>query len=103
VVTLTDAERSAVQSWWSTSLAALERNETPPGAGKFLIKSASEDPGLPVDVVLTTVERECCRHPARGAAPRCEERPSGGNLALGRVTFCARRAGMRGRAIVVAR
>ena len=57
VVTLTDAERSAVQSWWSTSVAAVERNETPPGAGKFLIKSSSEDPGLPVDVVLTTVER----------------------------------------------
>ena len=58
VVTLTDAERSAVQSWWSTSVAAVERNETPPGAGKFLIKSSSEDPGLPVDVVLTSVERE---------------------------------------------
>jgi hypothetical protein len=58
VVTLTEAERSAIGSWWSTSVSAVERREVPPGAGKFLIKSSSEDPGIPVDVVLTSAERE---------------------------------------------
>ena len=58
VVTLTTAERTAIQSWWSTSVTAVERQEVPPGAGKFLIKASSEDPGIPVDVVLTTPERE---------------------------------------------
>ena len=57
VLTLTAAERSAIATWWSTSAAAVERNEVPPGAGKFLIKASSEDPGLPVDVELTSVER----------------------------------------------
>ena len=57
VVTLTEAERSAVQAWWSTSVSAIERREVPPGAGKFLIKSSGEDPGIPVDVVLTSTER----------------------------------------------
>jgi hypothetical protein len=57
VVTLTNAERSAIQSWWSTSVSAVERREVPPGAGKFLIKSSSEDPGIPIDVVLTSVEK----------------------------------------------
>ena len=58
VVTLTTAERTAIRSWWSTSVSAVERQEVPPGAGKFLIKASSEDPGIPVDVVLTTPERE---------------------------------------------
>ena len=57
VLTLTAAERSAIATWWSTSAAAVERNEVPPGAGKFLIKGSSEDPGLPVDVELTSVEQ----------------------------------------------
>jgi len=57
VLTLTAAERSAIATWWSTSAAAVERNEVPPGAGKFLIKASSEDPGLPLDVELTSVER----------------------------------------------
>lgn len=58
VVTLTNAEQDAIREWWSTSVSALERNEVPPGAGKFLIKASSEDPGIPVNVVLTTTERE---------------------------------------------
>ncbi len=58
VVTLTSAEQAAIKEWWSTSVTAIERNQTPPGAGKFLIKASSEDPGIPVDVVLTSVERE---------------------------------------------
>jgi hypothetical protein len=33
-------------------------SDRPPGAGRFLIKPSSEDPGIPVDVVLTSVERE---------------------------------------------
>ena len=57
VVTLTAAERRAIQDWWSTSVTAVERREVPPGAGKFLIKASSEDPGIPVDVVLTSAER----------------------------------------------
>ena len=56
VVTLTSAEQSAIREWWSTSVSAVERNEVPPGAGKFLIKSSSEDPGIPIDVVLTSTE-----------------------------------------------
>ena len=58
VVTLTNAEQAAIKEWWSTSVSAVERNEVPPGAGKFLIKSSSEDPGIPIDVVLTSVESE---------------------------------------------
>ncbi|MDT0262464.1 hypothetical protein [Jatrophihabitans lederbergiae] len=58
VVTLTNAEQNAIREWWSTSVSALERNEVPPGAGKFLIKASSEDPGIPVDVVLTSAETE---------------------------------------------
>ena len=57
VVTLTGAERSAIKEWWSTSVSALDRHEVPPGAGKFLIKASSEDPGIPVDVILTSAER----------------------------------------------
>ncbi len=57
VVTLTNAEQSALKEWWSISISAVERNEVPPGAGKFLIKSSSEDPGIPIDVVLTSAER----------------------------------------------
>ncbi len=53
----TGAEQSAIKEWWSTSVTAIERNEVPPGAGKFLIKASSEDPGIPVDVVLTSAER----------------------------------------------
>ena len=58
VVTLTQAEQNAIREWWSTSVSALDRNEVPPGAGKFLIKSSSEDPGIPVDVILTSAETE---------------------------------------------
>ena len=29
----------------------------PPGAGKFLIKPSSDDPGIAVEVVLTSSER----------------------------------------------
>ena len=72
VVTLTGAERSAIQEWWSKSIAVIEENnaeearaiaagrkpvkKVPPGAGKFLIKPSSEEPGIPIDVVLTSVE-----------------------------------------------
>lgn len=57
VVSLTGAEQSRLREWWSTSTASLDRNEVPPGAGKFLIKSSSEEPGIPVDVILTSAEK----------------------------------------------
>ena len=57
VLTLTDAERRAVRSWWSDGGGFAESRDLPPGAGKFLIKPSSEDPGIPVDVVLTSAER----------------------------------------------
>ena len=58
VVTLNNAERRAIQEWWSTSEALIERNEVPPGAGKFLLKASSETPGIPIQVVLSSVEKE---------------------------------------------
>ena len=57
VVTLNNAERRAIQEWWSTSEALVERNEVPPGAGKFLLKASSETPGIPIQVVLSSVEK----------------------------------------------
>ena len=58
MVTLNNAERRAIQEWWSTSEALIERNEVPPGAGKFLLKASSETPGIPIQVVLSSVEKE---------------------------------------------
>ena len=60
VMTLTAAERSEVRAWWSmNNAAALDASghDRPPGAGLFLIKPSSEDPGIPVDVMLTSVEQ----------------------------------------------
>jgi hypothetical protein len=60
-------EKQAVTSWWSISqehLGEPERDSSgrllrrpPPGAGKFLIKASGDQPGIPVDVFLTSVER----------------------------------------------
>ncbi|MEO9240129.1 MAG: hypothetical protein ABI418_18785 [Jatrophihabitantaceae bacterium] len=68
VVTLTGSERSEISRWWSISQAAMtepERDQDgrlirkpPPGAGKFLIKASAEEPGIPIDVTLTSVERD---------------------------------------------
>jgi hypothetical protein len=67
LVTLTSAERAAVTSWWSMSQDSLAEpvygpdgrliRRPPPGAGKFLIKVSGDQPGIPVDVLLTSVER----------------------------------------------
>lgn len=67
IVTLTWAERRRLRRWWSISQAAMKTPQRdaqgrairtpPPGAGKFLIKASSEEPGIPFDVVLTSVER----------------------------------------------
>ncbi len=66
VVTFTDKERGMVRSWWSMRQAgsdavdgerdAAGRRVIPPGAGKFLIKASADDPGIPVDIVLSSVE-----------------------------------------------
>jgi hypothetical protein len=61
VMTLTEAEQCELRTWWSMYDAAARGDpagDRPPGAGLFLIKPSSEDPGIPVDVVLTSVERE---------------------------------------------
>ena len=67
LITLTSAERQAITSWYSISrdqLAEPQRDQhgrllrpPPPGAGKFLIKTSADQPGIPVQVVLTSVER----------------------------------------------
>ncbi len=56
VMTLTGRETAALSAWWSTSAGFVEHRKVPPGAGKFLIKPSSDDPGIPVDVVLTSSE-----------------------------------------------
>jgi len=57
VMTLTDRECAALGSWWSSAAGFIEHRDVPPGAGKFLINPSSDDPGIPVDVVLTASER----------------------------------------------
>jgi hypothetical protein len=67
LLTLTSAERDAVTSWWSMSQDSLAEptygpdgrliRRPPPGAGRFLIKTSGDLPGIPVEVVLTSVER----------------------------------------------
>lgn len=52
----TERERSSITGWWSESVTALAAGEVPPGAGKFLLKAGSDNPGIPVDVRLTSVE-----------------------------------------------
>jgi hypothetical protein len=56
LMTLTATEQTALAQWWSMSQASLDENSVPPGAGKFLIKPSGDDPGIPVDVVLSSVE-----------------------------------------------
>lgn len=71
VMTLTRAERQKLLSWWSQSSGAqtgrkrrfgkdksLDREGKPPGAGLFLLKTSSEDPGIPVEIVLSSEERK---------------------------------------------
>jgi hypothetical protein len=68
VLTFTDRERSMIRSWWSSRSAGSDAVEgerdaagnrvIPPGAGKFLIKPSADDPGIPVQVVLSSVEDE---------------------------------------------
>jgi hypothetical protein len=68
LITLTSAERDAVTSWWSISQDSLAEptydtagrllRRPPPGAGMFLIKTSGDQPGIPVQVVLTSVERD---------------------------------------------
>src|SRR5450756_1298911 len=82
-------------------LPLLFENGCPPPAAGLGVAGASGSP--PAGELRSPYDTPLPAPSAGGAAPRCEERPSGGNLALGRVTFRARRAGMRGRAIVVAR
>lgn len=67
LITLTSSEKHAITSWYSTSrerLAEPERDQhgrilrpPPPGAGRFLIKTSADQPGIPVHVVLTSVEQ----------------------------------------------
>ncbi len=70
-MTLTKAEETKLLRWWSQSSSAqsgrrikfgkdkrLDSEGKPPGAGLFLLKTSSEDPGIPVDIVLTSVEKE---------------------------------------------
>jgi hypothetical protein len=67
LVTLTSRESNALTSWYSVSrdrLAEPERDadgrlqrRPPPGAGLFLIKTSADQPGIPVQVVLTSVEQ----------------------------------------------
>jgi hypothetical protein len=57
VMTLTNREAAALSAWWSTSAGFIEHRDVPPGAGKFLIKPSSDDPGIAVEVVLTSSER----------------------------------------------
>jgi hypothetical protein len=56
VMTLTQREKTALQEWWSMSQANLDQNSVPPGAGKFLLKPSGDDPGIPVDVILSSAE-----------------------------------------------
>lgn len=58
-VTLTKREQQSLTQWWSASQGTFsEPNTIPPGAGKFLIKPSADDPGIPVDVILGSVEVE---------------------------------------------
>jgi hypothetical protein len=67
LVTLTSGEKDALTSWYSVSrerLAEPQRDSRgrilrppPPGAGLFLIKTSADQPGIPVRVVLTSVEQ----------------------------------------------
>jgi hypothetical protein len=62
VVTLTRTEKDEIKRWLAISRAHLDSYEEgdtpslPPGGGKFLIKASPDDPGIPVDVVLSSVE-----------------------------------------------
>ena len=66
LLTLTTAEKHAITSWWSMSQGAMTEprrdrdghvmHQAPPGAGKFLIKTSGDQPGIPVQVVLTSEE-----------------------------------------------
>jgi hypothetical protein len=66
LITLTSSENQALTSWYSISrerVAEPERDSDgrllrppPPGAGLFLIKTSADQPGIPVQVVLTSVE-----------------------------------------------
>lgn len=58
LVTLTGEEKTALKSWWASGQGSLEPNVIAPGAGKFLIKPSADDPGIPVDVILSSVEVE---------------------------------------------
>jgi hypothetical protein len=67
LITLTSSEQQAITSWYSISrehLAEPQRDQDgrllrppPPGAGRFLIKTSADQPGIPVHVVLTSVEQ----------------------------------------------
>jgi len=67
LITLTSTEQQAITSWYSASrerLAEPQRDQAgrilrppPPGAGRFLIKTSADQPGIPVHVVLTSVEQ----------------------------------------------
>jgi len=67
LITLTSSEEEALTSWYSVSRERLTESERdqqgrllrppPPGAGRFLIKTSADQPGIPVQVVLTSVEQ----------------------------------------------
>lgn len=56
LMTLTSEEQAALQAWWSMSQGLT--GDVPPGVGKFLLKPSGDDPGIPLDVILSSVERE---------------------------------------------
>jgi hypothetical protein len=67
LITLTSSEKDAITSWYSVSRERLTEPQRdshgrilrppPPGAGLFLIKTSADQPGIPVQVVLTSVEQ----------------------------------------------
>lgn len=58
IVSLSDAEAGELERWWSETEQTPQAGSTPPGTGKFLIKMGSDAPGIPVQTLLTSVERE---------------------------------------------
>ena len=58
VMTLTDRERATLGAWWSSAAGFLEHRDVPSRRrASSSSNRAQDDPGIPVDVVLTASER----------------------------------------------